>query len=76
MRVTGPASSMLAVRSRRALSTTSASRRVRMPVRVLRDRAYYAPDAWKGLVDESDPDALVPIVTSPDRIILVVAGRL
>jgi hypothetical protein len=46
----------------------------RLPVRVLRDRAYYAPDAWKGLVDESDPDALVPIVTSPDRIILVVAG--
>ena len=38
------------------------------------DRAYYAPDAWKGLVDESDPDAMVPIVTSPDRIILVVAG--
>ena len=46
----------------------------RMPVRVLRDRAYYAPDAWKGLVDESDPEALVPIVASPDRIILVVAG--
>jgi hypothetical protein len=46
----------------------------RLPVRVLRDRAYYAPDAWKGLVDESDPDALVPIVGSPDRIILVVAG--
>ena len=46
----------------------------RLPVHVLRDRAYYAPDAWKGLVDESDPDALVPIVTSPDRIILVVAG--
>jgi hypothetical protein len=46
----------------------------RLPVRTLRDRAYYAPDAWKGLVDESDPDALVPIVTSPDRIILVVAG--
>ena len=41
---------------------------------VLRDRAYYAPDAWKGLVDESDPDALVPIVTNPDRISLVVAG--
>ncbi|HMH48615.1 MAG TPA: hypothetical protein VK548_00170 [Candidatus Acidoferrum sp.] len=46
----------------------------RMPVRVLRDRGYYAPDAWKGLVDESDPDAMVPIVKSPDRIILVVAG--
>ena len=46
----------------------------RMPVRVLRDRAYYAPNAWTGLVDESDPDAMVPIVTSPDRIILVVAG--
>jgi hypothetical protein len=46
----------------------------RLPARALRDRGYYAPDAWKGLVDESDPDALVPIVTSPDRIILVVAG--
>ena len=46
----------------------------RMPVRVLRDRGYYAPDAWKNFVDESDPDALVPIVASPDGIILVVAG--
>jgi hypothetical protein len=46
----------------------------RLPVRALRDRGYYAPEAWKGLVDESDPDALVPIVTRPDRIILVVAG--
>jgi hypothetical protein len=46
----------------------------RLPARALRDRGYYAPEAWKGLVDESDPDALVPIVTSPDRIILVVAG--
>jgi hypothetical protein len=46
----------------------------RLPARALRDRGYYAPDAWKGIVDESDPDALVPIVTSPDRIILVVAG--
>ena len=46
----------------------------RLPVSVLRDRGYYAPDAWKNLVDESNPDALVPIVSSPDRIILVVAG--
>jgi len=46
----------------------------RLPVSVLRDRGYYAPDAWKNLVDESNPDALVPIVASPDRIILVVAG--
>lgn len=46
----------------------------RLPARALRDRGYYAPEAWKGLVDESDPDAMVPIVTSPDRIILVVAG--
>jgi hypothetical protein len=46
----------------------------RMPVRLLRDRGYYAPDAWKDLVDESDPDATAPIVAGPDRIILVVAG--
>jgi hypothetical protein len=46
----------------------------RLPARALRDRGYYAPEAWKGLVDESDPDALVPIVTSPEQIILVVAG--
>ena len=46
----------------------------RLPASALRGRGYYAPGAWKGLVDESDPDALVPIVTSPDRIILVVAG--
>jgi hypothetical protein len=46
----------------------------RMPVSVLRDRGYYAPDAWKDLVDASNPDAMVPIVSSPDRIILVVAG--
>jgi hypothetical protein len=46
----------------------------RLPASALRDRGYYAPEAWTGLVDESDPDALVPIVSDPDRIILVVAG--
>jgi hypothetical protein len=46
----------------------------RLPARELRGRGYYAPEAWHGLVDESDPDAMVPIVTSPDRILLVVAG--
>ena len=46
----------------------------RLPVRAIRDRGYYAPDAWTGLVDESDPDAMIPIVANPDRIILVVAG--
>jgi hypothetical protein len=46
----------------------------RLPVHAIRDRGYYAPEAWRGLVDASDPDALVPIVPSPDRIWLVVAG--
>ena len=46
----------------------------RVPARELRGRGYYAPEAWQGLVDESDPDARVPIVTDPERIILVVAG--
>ena len=46
----------------------------RVPARELRGRGYYAPEAWKGLVDESDPDARVPIVTDPERIMLVVAG--
>jgi hypothetical protein len=46
----------------------------RLPVREIRDRGYYAPEAWKGVVDDSDPDARVPIVASPEQIWLVVAG--
>jgi hypothetical protein len=46
----------------------------RLPVRDLRGRGYDAPDAWTGLLDASDPEALVPIVASPDEIWVVVAG--
>jgi hypothetical protein len=46
----------------------------RLPARELRGRGYYAPEAWRGLVDEADPDALVPIVRDPEHILLVVAG--
>ena len=43
-------------------------------VRDLRGRGYDAPAAWTGLLDASDPEALVPIVASPDEIWVVVAG--
>jgi hypothetical protein len=46
----------------------------RLPVRVLAGRGYHTPGAWPPWIDESDPEALVPIVASPDDIILVVAG--
>jgi hypothetical protein len=46
----------------------------RLPVRELRGRGYYLPDAWAGIVDEADPDARVPIVRTPDEVWVVVAG--
>lgn len=50
-------------------------RDVRLPVRALKDRGYHNPGAWPAdLVDESDPDSLVPMVASPDLFWIVVAG--
>ena len=48
--------------------------RARLPVRALKDRGYYRPGAWPADVDESNPDALVPMVVSPDDFMIVVAG--
>jgi hypothetical protein len=48
--------------------------RARMPVRDLIDRGYYAPGCWPDWIDVGDPEARVPIVASPDRILLAVAG--
>ena len=47
---------------------------VRLPVRDLIGRVYYGARAWPEWVDESDPEARVPIVATPDDIWLVVAG--
>jgi hypothetical protein len=46
----------------------------RLPVRELRDRGHWAPGCWPAWIDANDPDATVPIVASPDRILLAVAG--
>jgi hypothetical protein len=47
---------------------------VRLPVRELIGRVYYGTRAWPDWIDESDPEALVPIVATPDDFWLVVAG--
>jgi hypothetical protein len=46
----------------------------RLPVRALAGRGYWAPGCWPEWIDANDPDAMVPIVAHPDRIILAVAG--
>ncbi|MBM4195148.1 MAG: hypothetical protein FJ202_12335 [Gemmatimonadetes bacterium] len=45
----------------------------RLPVRALRGRGYYAPGCWGPEVERND-DALVPIVSTPDHLWIVVAG--
>jgi len=47
---------------------------VRLPVRELIGRVYYGTRAWPDWIDESDPEAQVPIVATPDDFWLVVAG--
>jgi hypothetical protein len=46
----------------------------RLPVRALAGRGYHTAGAWPAWIDEANPDMLVPIVESPDRFLLVVAG--
>lgn len=46
----------------------------RLSVAVLKDRGYYAPGCWPSWIDESDQDALVPIVSEPSKLWIVVAG--
>jgi hypothetical protein len=46
----------------------------RLTVRELEGRGYYAPGCWPAWIDAGDPDARVPIVAGPDRILLAVAG--
>jgi hypothetical protein len=46
----------------------------RLPVGALRGRGYYAPGCWSPLLDENDDGALVPIVSSPDYLWIVIAG--
>jgi hypothetical protein len=46
----------------------------RLPVRQLAGRGYHTAGTWPEWVDESDPDALVPIVAAPEDFLLVVAG--
>jgi hypothetical protein len=46
----------------------------RMPLRQLKNVAHYGNRNWPRWVDETDPDTLVPIVSSADDIVVVVAG--
>ncbi|MBI4505845.1 MAG: hypothetical protein HY691_09945, partial [Chloroflexi bacterium] len=46
----------------------------RMPVGLLRGRGYHNSNTWPAWVDQSDAQTLVPIVSSPDDFVLVVAG--
>jgi hypothetical protein len=46
----------------------------RLRVGALRGRGYYAPGCWSPLLDEDDDEALVPIVSTPSHLWVVVAG--
>ena len=46
----------------------------RMPLGQLKDVAHYGNRNWPSWIDESDPEERVPIVASPDDIVVVVAG--
>jgi hypothetical protein len=46
----------------------------RLPVKALKHRGYYSPGCWGSLVDENDDDALVPIVSDPKHVWIIVAG--
>ena len=46
----------------------------RMPLHRLKGIAHYGNRHWPAWIDESDPDALVPVVRGADDIVVVVAG--
>ena len=46
----------------------------RMPLGQLKGVAHYGNRNWPSWIDENDPDERVPIVASPDDIVVVVAG--
>ena len=46
----------------------------RMPLSRLKDIAHYGNRNWPRWIDETDPDAMIPMVGSPDDLLVVVAG--
>ncbi|MDE2940607.1 MAG: hypothetical protein OXR67_17070 [Chloroflexota bacterium] len=46
----------------------------RMPLRRLEGIAHYGNRNWPRWIDETDPDAMVPILSSADDLLVVVAG--
>ncbi len=46
----------------------------RMPLRRLKGIAHYGNRNWPRWIDESDPDAMVPILGSADDLLVMVAG--
>ena len=46
----------------------------RMPLRRLEGIAHYGNRNWPRWIDESDPDAMVPILASADDLLVLVAG--
>ena len=46
----------------------------RMPLSRLKDIGHYGNRNWPRWIDETDPDAMVPIVASADDILVLVAG--
>ena len=46
----------------------------RMPIHRLVGIGHYGNRNWPRWIDETDPDAMIPIVGSPDDILVVVAG--
>jgi len=47
---------------------------VRLPMRELANRMYAGTDPFPEWIDVNNPDAQVPIVANPDRLVIVVAG--
>ncbi len=45
-----------------------------MPLRDLVNVAHYGNRNWPAWIDQTNPDALVPITLTPDDIVVVVAG--
>lgn len=46
----------------------------RMPLSRLKDIAHYGNRNWPRWIDETDPDAMIPMVGSPEDLLVVVAG--
>ena len=46
----------------------------RLPVKSLRGRGYFSPGCWPASIDPEDDDALVPMVSAPDKFWVIVAG--